>query len=111
VAFADNGQPITDCGDQPVSSAGTATCTVSYAGPETDQITAAYSPAGSTGQPSLELLQTVIQDSTAVQVSSQLVTTPPAPLLDSHLSVRHGLSERAWVRNSDRDRPVRCRRR
>ena len=54
VAFADNGQPITACSSQPVdTSTGNATCTVSYPGTGSHQITAAYS--NSTGAARLGL--------------------------------------------------------
>ena len=72
VAFADNGQPITACGSQPVdTSTGNATCTVSYPGTGSHQITATYSnSAGYGGSVSAALTQNVQPGATTASLTS-----------------------------------------
>ncbi len=79
VAFADNGQPVTACGSQPVDgSTGNATCTVSYPGTGSHSVTATYSNSiGVAGSVSVVLTQNVQQGATTTALTSSL--NPSAP--------------------------------
>ena len=71
VDFQDGGVTIAGCGAQAVSVAGTATCTVTYAGPGSHTISGVYSgDANFNPSTSPNLTQTVNQDATTTSLSS-----------------------------------------
>jgi hypothetical protein len=73
VNFRDGGVTIAGCGAQPVSLAGIATCTVTYAGPGSHSITAIYSgDANFLPSNSAPLTQTVDVDATTTALSSSV---------------------------------------